>query len=175
MPGTHIDTGSNFVGNDLRIVTANQDGPVDARIPGSDPAPDASPLQRIQIVKGWLDTMGELQETVYDIAGDPQSGAWVDTETCTTHGQGFTELCAVWSDPTFDPAQRAFYYARVLQNPTCRWHTYVCNALGVSCDQPDTLDPQTANCCNTTYPRSIQERAWTSPVFLFTVNRKSAQ
>jgi hypothetical protein len=103
---------------------------------------------------------------VFDVAGDPNNGASVDEATCATSGAGFASLCAVWEDASFDPAQRAFYYARVVQNPTCRWSAYQCNASGhtpASCPLASS-DPW-AECCDAIYPRSIQERAWTSPIW----------
>jgi hypothetical protein len=88
--------------------------------------PESAPLQRIQIVKGWLDENGEAQEAVYDVAGDPDNGAGVDVNTCEPQGVGFGSLCAVWEDPDFDPDQRAFYYSRTVENPTCRWNQQFC-------------------------------------------------
>jgi hypothetical protein len=123
-------------------------------------------LQRIQIVKGWVDAAGAKHEAVHDVAGDANNGASVNEATCETSGSGFASLCTVWEDTEFDPAQRAFYYARVVQNPTCRWSAYQCNASGhtpASCPLPSG-DPW-ADCCDTKYPRSIQERAWTSPIW----------
>ncbi len=123
-----------------------------------------APLQRVQIVKGWL-ADGQPRERVYDVAGDAQNGATVDRTTCTPVGAGFDQLCRVWRDPDFDPAQRAFYYARVLQNPTSRWSTYLCNGAGVDCRDPATVAAGFAPCCDTRYPPTIQERAWTSPIW----------
>ena len=134
------------------------------RDPGTADFPGAL-LQRVQIVKGWLDDGGELHELVYDVAGDPGNGATVDPETCVAAGPGFDSLCAVWNDPSFDSSERAFYYARVLENPTCRWHSFVCNEQGARCDQPATVPEKFANCCDPLFPRAIQERAWTSPIF----------
>jgi len=132
--------------------------------PGTSEFPGA-PLQRIQIVKGWLDRDGTLRESVYDVAGDPNNGASADPMTCEIEGSGFAALCAVWTDPDFDSGELAFYYARVLENPTCRWHSFVCNDLGVRCDQPDTVPEEFASCCDPLFPRTIQERSWTSPIF----------
>jgi len=96
----------------------------------------SAPLQRIQIVKGWLD--GEdYQVEVYDIAGDANNGASVDLDTCERQGEGFGDLCNVWQDPDFDPAQRAYYYARVLENPSCRWTTWQCSAAEYDCNDWD--------------------------------------
>ena len=66
-------------------------------------------------------------------------------------------LCGSFRDPTFTPSQRAFYYARVLENPSCRWSTLLCNRLAPA-DRPP-------GCDDATRPRTIQERAWTSPIW----------
>jgi hypothetical protein len=123
----------------------------------------SAPLQRIQMVKGWLEG-GEAKERVMDIAcADglepnpdtgrcPDNGATVNLETCAiSAGSGAAELKVHWQDPDFAPAQRAFYYVRVLQNPTCRWTTYDSLRLGVE------LTPHA--------PPIVQERAWSSPVW----------
>ncbi len=128
-----------------------------------DPWAEAAPLQRLQIVKGWIED-GELRESVVGIAGG-ENRAGVDTATCERHGDGAASLCAVWSDPAFDPSVPAFYYGRVLENPTCRWSQYVCNAAGVECDAPDTIPPGLQGCCAEDHQPVIQERAWTSPIW----------
>jgi hypothetical protein len=119
-------------------------------------------LQRIQIVKLWIEE-GESREKVYDVAGDGANGAGVDVTTCERKGPGFDELCNVWRDPDFNPAERAVYYARVVENPTCRWSTWICNTQEVDCkgNVPADLAP----CCDERYPKTIQERAWTSPIW----------
>jgi hypothetical protein len=122
------------------------------------------PLQRIQIIKGWV-SGGETHEQVYNVAGDPNNGASVDLDTCESTGSGFASLCTVWADPDFDPAQPAFYYARVVENPSCRWSTRQCLAAGVDCSNPDAVPDGYADCCNADYPKTIQERAWTSPIW----------
>jgi hypothetical protein len=132
------------------------------RDPGA-PGVPGTPLQRIQIVKGWVDAAGTAQEQVFDVAGDPDNGAAVDPATCATSGPGSDSLCAVWTDPQFDRDQRAFYYARVLENPVCRWSARLCNAQGVDCAGPPPSGLE--ECCNPALPRTIQERAWTSPVW----------
>lgn len=113
-------------------------------------------LQRIQIVKGWPGDGETIHQAVYDVAGG-DNGATVDEATCRPHGPGARTLCGVWRDPEFDPDTPAVYYARVLENPSCRWSTWQCRAL------PDAERPPA--CSNPEGPRTIQERAWTSPIF----------
>lgn len=79
-----------------------------------------TPLEQIQIVKGWVKN-GQTKEKVFRVAGK-DTGAKVDAQ-CNRIGEGFSSLCAVWDDPTFDPQQPAFYYVRVLENPVCRYST----------------------------------------------------
>ncbi len=101
-----------------------------AKDPGTADRPGTD-LQRIQIVKGWVDSAGTTHESVFDVAGDPANGADVDHDTCAPTGSGARELCTGWRDPHFDPQVPAFYYARILENPTCRWSTRTCKAAGV--------------------------------------------
>jgi hypothetical protein len=120
-------------------------------------------LDRIQIVKGWLDDAGETHEQVYDVvwSGDRQPGGdgklppvgnTVDAATANfTNTIGSPELGAVWTDPDFDPDQKAFYYVRVIEIPTPRWSTYDAFRFGVPI--PDGA------------PVSTQERAYTSPIW----------
>jgi len=132
-------------------------------------------LQRIQIVKGWVDKDGDAREQVFDVAGDAHDGADVDPVTCAPRGAGFHELCAVWEDPAFDRRQRAFYYVRVVENPTCRWSTRLCKAVGVDPLSPDCHTQAAgaaaafADCClgadDPFMEPVIQERAWTSPIW----------
>jgi hypothetical protein len=93
------------------------------RDPGT-PARPAAQLQRVQIIKLWVEG-GEARERVYEVAGEPDNGAGVDLATCERRGPGFDSLCAVWRDPEFDASRHALYYARVVENPSCRWSTYV--------------------------------------------------
>ena len=92
-------------------------------------------------------------------------GAGVDTRSCRPHGRGFARLCSVWKDENFDPDRDAYYYARVIENPSCRWNTYFCNAQGVDCSDPATISEETQMCCSDKLPKTIQERAWTSPIW----------
>ena len=122
-----------------------------------------APLQRVQIIKGWSENR-ETAEKVFDVACSnglsvdpathrcPDNGATVDLATCeTSAGSGATDLRAVWTDPEFDPALRAFYYVRVLENPTCRWSTWDAIRQG---EEP-----------RRDMPATIQERAWSSPIW----------
>ncbi|ELU09659.1 hypothetical protein CAPTEDRAFT_210232, partial [Capitella teleta] len=140
-------------------------------------------LQRLQVIKGWVDENGKTHEKVIDIAGNPDNGATVNKNTCEPEGQGYTSLCGVWQDPEFDPEQPAFYYARVVENPSCRWSTLQCKSYGVDPFSPQCeaqAAEQTENmddfgdifgrCCidpetEPFYSPTIQERAWTSPVW----------
>lgn len=127
------------------------------RDPGTPERPGA-PLQRAQIVKLWTGDDGLPREAVIDVAGDADNGAAVDTATCQVSGPGADSLCAVWTDPDFDPARPALYYARVLENPTCRWSTHLCNSL--------PAEKRAALGCDALgVPATVQERAWTSPVW----------
>lgn len=123
------------------------------------------PLQRIQIIKGTVDASGVPQATVYEVAGDPNNGATVDVATCQPSGAGFDSLCTVWTDPSFDPTQAAYYYVRVLENPTCRWSTYACNTGTFDCANPSSVPAEYAACCTAGLEATVQERAWSSPIW----------
>lgn len=139
------------------LVAASQDAGT-ADNPGT-------PLQRIQVVKAWLDAQGEAHEAVLEVAGDAHSSASVDTSSCETIGTGHSDLCAVWVDQAFDSTQPAFYYTRVLENPTCRWSQRMCVAAGVNCARPETISEGYQDCCAADHRPVIQERAWSSPIW----------
>ena len=125
--------------------------------------PIGANLDRIQIVKGWLDAKGETHEQVYDVvwSGDrkpgkdgkvPLVGSTVDVASATyTNSIGAPDLVAVWKDPKFDPTQRAFYYARVIEIPTPRWTAYDAQRYGTK-PLPGTQ-------------MTVTERAYTSPIW----------
>jgi hypothetical protein len=133
------------------------------RDPGTEQSPGVA-LQRVQIVKGWLEN-GVSRERVYEVAGDPHNGASVDLKSCIPEGSGSDSLCSVWRDPDFDASQRAFYYARVVENPSCRWSTIVCNEKGVDCSDPASVPEELAVCCEPGRATTVQERSWTSPIW----------
>lgn len=120
--------------------------------------PDGNPLQRLQIVKVWQGLGDVFHQTVFDIAGDRDNGASVDLDSCATRGPGDGQLCATWSDPQFDSTQAAAYYVRVIENPSCRWSWRQCLQL------PEAERPEA--CRSPDLPRIIQERAWSSPIWL---------
>ncbi len=122
-----------------------------------DSSDEGAPLQRIQVIKGWVDDKGRMHQDIYDVAGNADNGASVDPDSCTRRGEGHARLCAVWRDPDFDPKRDAVYYARVVENPSCRWSTYQCNQLPPKDRPPSCSDPDV--------PKTIQERAWTSPIW----------
>ena len=126
------------------------------RDPGTPGLPGGK-LQRIQVIKGWVGDDGSFQQAIYDVAGDPGNGADVDPATCTPRGPGADSLCATWTDPDFEPERRAFYYARVVENPSCRWNAWQCLEFPEDERPPSCADPEV--------PRIIQERAWTSPIW----------
>ena len=161
------------------LVSASKD-------PGSPGNPGVD-LQRAQVIKGWLDESGVTQERVFDVAGSRDNGARVDPDSCAPTGSGNQNLCTVWHDPDYNPAQRAFYYVRVLENPSCRWSTLQCQAAGVNPFAPDCHERATertaalqdqgaigdvfGRCCldpakEPFYSPIIQERAWTSPIWI---------
>jgi len=123
-----------------------------------------APLDRVQVIKGWTDISGRTYEKVFDvacswgIAPDPKTnrcannGAKVNLENCEiSKNVGSNELKTIWEDPEFDPTIKAFYYVRVLENPTCRWSTW------------DAL--KSGNKPRSDIPLTIQERAWSSPIW----------
>jgi hypothetical protein len=139
------------------LVVASQDAGA-AEQPGT-------PLQRVQIIKGWLTPSGEFQEKVVDVAGDAHNGASVDTQSCATRGKGFEALCAVWTDADFRSGQQAYYYSRVVENPSCRWSQRICVDKGVDCARPETIGDGLEGCCAPEHQKVIQERAWSSPIW----------
>lgn len=125
--------------------------------------PTGVPLERVQLIKGWVDDEGATHETVVSEYVKP--GATLDTNTCQSGGTGGAQLCLSVYDVDFDPSENAFYYARILEDPTCRWHKRQCNAGGVDCAVPSTITAGFEACCDGSLPDAIQERAWSSPIW----------
>ncbi len=129
----------------------------------ADTGPGGAPLERVQIVKGWLDG-GARHEKVYDVAtSDAEAG--VDPATCERSGGGASSLCTVWTDPDFEADEHAFYYARVLETPGCRWSQHLCVDAGIDCGDPASVPAGYAGCCSPEHRPVIRERAWTSPIW----------
>ena len=127
--------------------------------------PTGTPLERIQIIKGWLGPDGSSMEKVYDVARSYQQAS-VDPQTCFRNGGGAASLCAHWQDPEFEPGVSAWYYARVVEQPSCRWNAWQCVDAGVNCGEPATVPDHLESCCDANIPRTIQERAWSSPIWI---------
>jgi hypothetical protein len=126
--------------------------------------PNSAPLQRVQIIKGWVEN-GEPQEAVYDVACSdggivdpvsnrcPDNGARVNLADCRiSSGLGAAELKASWQDPDYDATQNAFYYLRAMENPSCRWSTW--DAIRAGVEPRNDL------------AATIQERVWSSPIWI---------
>jgi hypothetical protein len=164
---------SDALGRDLALVGYEKGVPMGGDLPAGDGAPSflvyalrdpiGANLDRVQIVKGWIDAEGNPQERVYDVAWSdgrvpgadgklPPVGSTVDLSIPSwTNTIGASELGTVWTDPDFDPALSAFYYARVIEIPTPRWTAY--DAVKFGLDLPDDV------------PMVQQERAYTSPIW----------
>jgi hypothetical protein len=150
------------MGGDLSEAPKGNDGPTFLVAASKDPW--SGNLDRIQVVKGWVDKNGKRRERIYDVAvsdgriigSDGRCrtavGSTVDEGEATyLNTIGDAELRAVWTDPDFDPDQYAVYYARVLEIPTPTWQAYDSNFFDIT--MPDTV------------PLSHQERAYTSPIW----------
>jgi hypothetical protein len=161
------------------LIAAQQD-------PGIPGAP-GNPIERVQIIKGWVDKDGATQERVINVLGTVHPGLGVDPQTCQPKAEGFTAACTVWEDPYYKPGQNVFYYARLVETPSCRWSTLQCQTAGVSpfsqdCtiqkDRANALaleagasGPVYDNCCRLAsqepfYSPVIRERAWSSPIWI---------
>ena len=125
--------------------------------------PNSGNLDRVQVIKGWVDASGKSHEKIYNVAwsGDrklddkgllPSVGTTVDIPNASyTNTIGSAELRTTWTDPDFNASLAAFYYLRVLEIPTPRWSTYDAKALGIAPPKD--------------FPATIQERAWSSPIW----------
>ena len=125
--------------------------------------PDSAPLDRIQVIKGWIEN-GQARQKIWDVAcadgrtaaddGQcPPTSASADITTCaTSEGFGAAELSARFTDPSYNKEQNAFYYVRVFENPTCRWSTWLANSAGAQL--PNDVSP------------TSQQRGWSSPIWV---------
>jgi hypothetical protein len=104
--------------------------------------PKSIKLQALQLIKGWIDTQGQMHTEVLPLITAPD---------------GSDSLCQVYTDDAFDASQSAYYYLRVLEPASPRWHTFDCAAIA-EIDRP-------AVCSNGAYPATVQEMAWTSPIW----------
>jgi hypothetical protein len=153
------------MGGDLNAPTASGVAPSFLIWAMKDPV--SASLDRVKMIKSWV---GESRtaEAIYDVAcADgrvpgpatgrcPSTPATVGADCTPSSGHGAAELATVWTDPQFDPARRAFYYVRVLENPTCRWSTWESLRTGI--------EPPSSR------PRAVQERAWSSPIWYSPLN-----
>jgi hypothetical protein len=149
--------------------------------------PEGYPLQRIDIVKGWVDAQGEPRVKVFEgVTRTSDTVMRPSMSDCSVHvGNHPEQLCTTWSDPEFDAAQDAYYYPRVLEVPSCRWSAWMCNVESkVDCgalDPANGMFPQETGfagyegCCvisgepgsfigKNTFS-TIEERAWASPIW----------
>ena len=144
------------MGADLPPPPSAEAKPVFVATAMRDPAPNGAALQQLQLIKGWISADGKRHSEVITLAGGP-NGAGVDPETGERFGEGHESFCQVYRDEAFDPAQPTYYYMRVVENPSARWHFYDCRRI------PEAERP--AVCSDGSYPATIQELAWSSPIW----------
>lgn len=119
--------------------------------------PDGAALQKLQLIKGWIDGGGQSHYRVIDVAGQENSAGTVNLDTGHWSGTGASSLCGVFTDSEYDPSEPAYYYLRAVEVPTLRWSWAQCIALKPN-ERPEE--------CVNEAPKVIQEMAWTSPVWL---------
>ncbi len=143
---------------------------------------DETPLALLQVVKVWVDSQGS-HEQVFDITpdADTHQEPWLDTSVCLGGESPWNEsccerhdsrerneLCAVWIDEDFDPEASVAYYARIMEEPSCRWNAYLCIESGIDCSREGAQEDW-EGCCDPQVEAAgmmvIQERAWTSPIW----------
>ena len=151
------------MGGRLEVPTspdARPRGPVFVASALADPGVPGHPgglLERLQVIKVTADDRGRVRQQIVDIAGE-EGSASVEPDTCEPRGAGAASLCAVWRDPDFDPEERAAYYTRVIENPSCRSYRRACLALDGQ-ERPEA-------CNDPSIPRTARERAWSSPIWV---------
>lgn len=144
--GAGVPMGGDLDAEAPRFLVMAQKDPGTTARPGAD-------LERIQIVKGWIDAGGE-HVRVFDLDGEVAPD--VDLDTCEPP-PGAATLCGEWQDPDFDPEVPAYWYVRVVEVPTCRWSQRQCLEI------PEAERP--AGCSDPDAPPQIRERAWSSPIW----------
>lgn len=145
------------MGSDLPANTNNEGGPSFLISASKGPQAEDGPLQKLQLIKSWINKDGQMSQRVVDVAGDSASTATVNLQTCERQGKGYANLCTVWQDDEFDSELSAVYYTRAVETPSCRWTHYDCNTFS------DEERPKV--CSSLTLPKTIQERAWSSPIW----------
>ncbi|MEQ9111725.1 MAG: DUF3604 domain-containing protein [Rhodospirillaceae bacterium] len=118
--------------------------------------PESAHLQKLQVIKGWVDGQGQSHYKVFDVAGAENEAGDVDLQTGEWSGTGSPSLCTVFEDETFNPSEPSYYYLRAVEVPTLRWSWAQCVAL------PESERPQE---CENDAPKTTQELAWTSPIW----------
>lgn len=163
-PNERLKGGGVPMGGELHAVPGSRSPMFIASAIADAGTPDepGAALQRLQIIKVWHDNQGQYHQQVNDVAGAQNNGAGVELSSCAiTQDDSIPVkrmLCGTWQDPDYSPSQSAAYYLRVLENPTCRWSWRHCLA------QADGQKSQ--SCSDPSVPKTIQERAWTSPIWL---------
>ncbi len=144
------------MGGDLPSAPSKGKSPAFILAAQSDAGDHATPLQQLQIIKGWIDAGGKQHYKVHTVAGSADNGAGVDTSTGQRYGDGHASLCAVFEDQEFDPEMPSYYYLRAVENPSPRWSLLDCLKL-------DEVDRPAV--CQETSKHVIQEMAWSSPIW----------
>lgn len=116
-----------------------------------------SKLSHLQLIKGWIDDAGKVHEKVVTVAGKDDPASKGDAATCQPAVGGHEQLCATWTDPDYKAGQRAFWYTRVIELPSCRWSTRECNALPAK-DRP-------TSCSDAGLVKLVRQRAWSSAIW----------
>lgn len=142
------------MGGDLPIAPDSNSKPTFILTASRDPAESAAPLQQLQIIKGWIDSVGNSHVTVTTVVGITSDDNEIDKSE--SHEEGYSALCGVYTDTEFNPRESAYYYLRVVEVPTPRWSYYDCQTLPAA-ERPEI--------CGDANLWQIQEMAWSSPIW----------
>jgi len=145
------------MGSDLPVAPSPDASPVFLLAAQADPADYAAPLQKLQLIKGWIDADGQAHNKVFDVAGDAQTSAGVNLDTGERFGDGHSSLCGIFTDPEFKASENAYYYMRAVENPSPRWSLIDCLEYS-DAERPDVCDEARIS-------TAINEQAWTSPIW----------